>query len=95
MRDKELLEKLAEHPDLRKRFEEILGIAENADGTMKTADEAEERAIDAVRGLGKDVLMEWSLNRGHEVNVGYEKRRDVERDGKKNFTGTAALGGSK
>ncbi len=50
---------------------------------METVDEVEERAIEVVRRLGKEALLEWSRKRAHEWNADYEKRRDVERDGKK------------
>ena len=92
MQDKELLEKLSEDPDLRERMEEILNIAENTDGTLETADEAEERAIEVVRRLGKEVLLEWSITRSHELNAAYEKRGDVERDGKKKLYWHSSFG---
>lgn len=94
MQDVELLEKLANQPGLRERVEEILNIAENADGRAQTADEAEELTIAAVRRLGQDVLGQWALKRHGETEAAYEKQPQYERGGKKNSTGTAALGRS-
>jgi hypothetical protein len=39
----ELAARLAQYPDLRARFEEILAVIENEQGDTFTADEAEER----------------------------------------------------
>lgn len=53
-------ERLQAHPELRSRFERILAIVENAAGEVETADEAERRALDAVRQLGNEVLHGWA-----------------------------------
>lgn len=53
-------ERLKKHPNLRKRFESILDIAENAHGDCVRADEAEEQVIKEVRKLGQETLQDWA-----------------------------------
>lgn len=92
MQAEELLQRISNHPGLRERVEEILDIAENRGGRAETADEAEELAIEAVRRLGRELMGEWSSRRARELNAPYERRLDVEKDGKKNSTGIPVLG---
>ena len=47
LRSSRLAARLAQYPELRARFEEILAVAENERGDANTADEAEERAARA------------------------------------------------
>ncbi|MDQ3685453.1 MAG: hypothetical protein M3430_07595 [Acidobacteriota bacterium] len=47
-------QQLALYPELQTRFEAILALVENERGEANTADEAEERAIEQVRRLGKN-----------------------------------------
>lgn len=95
MEEESFMRKLSNYPELQSRFEEILGIVENVEGAILTADEAEERAIVEVRKLGQEVLRGWSKRRAEEVNRRYEKRRDLHRDGKKTAMGIAASAGLK
>jgi hypothetical protein len=95
MDGQELLKQISKYPGLQERIEEILKIAENTDGSIATADEAEERAIEEVRKLGKEVLLGWASKRSEEVEKSYEKDSDYYKDGKKNSTGKAASGKSK
>ena len=46
--------RLANHPTLKARFESILDVAENTNGDLISADEAEQRAIEEVRQLGNE-----------------------------------------
>jgi hypothetical protein len=50
-------ERLNAHPQLK---EHVLGLLEIAESEIVSADEAEERTIEGVRGLGKQVLQEWA-----------------------------------
>jgi hypothetical protein len=59
------LERLEGHPELKERFEMILDIVENASGDVEKADEAERRAIEAVRQLGHEIVQGWA-QRQHE-----------------------------
>lgn len=58
----DLLIRIESHPGLRERFEAILDIAENSSGQLITADEAEGKAIEEVKKLGKELLKEWALH---------------------------------
>jgi hypothetical protein len=61
----QLAERLEEHPELKKRFEMILDIVDNAAGDVEKAEEAERQAIEAVRQLGKEVVQGWA-DRQHQ-----------------------------
>lgn len=61
MTDKEFLEKLEQHPELKNRFKEVLAIADNSGKELVTlADEAEMRVIAQMRQLGKETLQDWA-----------------------------------
>jgi hypothetical protein len=86
-RVKLLVEKLKEHPELRERFERILALAENEDGSANTADEAEERAMEEVRKLGQELMQSWALRKHERIVSEYDLRKGYRRKGKKNSTG--------
>lgn len=65
--DLKLLEKLNSNPALKRRVEEILNIAHNSSGKLITADEAEEKTIEEVQKLGREVLKEWAINQHEQV----------------------------
>lgn len=87
------LENLDKHPRLKKRFSEILGIAENSSGELITADDAEMKAIEEVRKLGQEVMQEWAITQ-HEKAAENTKKDNprVKKDTKKNSTGNQHLG---
>lgn len=81
-------ERLKDNPVLCNRVESILDLAENVDGKFKTADEAEERAIEELRRLGNELLQEWAINQ--EKKAAEDLRKQTEGPaghGKKNSTG--------
>ena len=88
-----LEERLQDNPILRERLESILDLAENTHGEFNTADEAEERAIEELRGLGNELLQEWALNQEKRVidELGPQGNRPVGH-GKKNSTGKRPTG---
>lgn len=90
--DLKFLERLNSTPGLRKRFEEILNIAHNTSGELITADEAEEKAIEEVQKLGREVLKEWAENQ-HEKAIETIKRGNpkVKKHVKKNSIGNQHL----
>jgi hypothetical protein len=93
IKDKDInfFKKLEEHPHLRKRFEEILNIAESDD--IITADEAEERAIEEVRKLGQEVLQEWALKQHNkQIHKVIKDHPEAKKQGKKNSIGDQHLG---
>ena len=59
-RERSLEERLSAHPHLRERFYQILSIAEDSEGNIDKADDAEQRLIDELRRLGQEVLQEWA-----------------------------------
>lgn len=90
--DLKFLEKLSSNPTLRKRFEEILNIANNSSGKLITADEAEIRTIEEVQKLGREVLKEWAVNQ-HEQAIKTTKKENpkVKKHIKKNSIGNQHL----
>ena len=62
-RKRALEERLQAHPNLRERFYQILNIAEDAEGKIDKADEAEERVIEELRRLGQEVLQDWAVGK--------------------------------
>jgi hypothetical protein len=83
-----LEERLKGNPILRKRIESILDLAENTDGKFKTADEAEERAIEELRRLGNELLQEWAINQEKKATEHLkEQTESATGHGKKNSTG--------
>lgn len=69
MTDKEFLEKLEQHPELKSRFKEILSISSNSGKELITlADEAEMQVIAQMRELGKETLQGWANNEANRVS---------------------------
>lgn len=84
----ELEERLSEYPELRARFEAMLEIVENADGTVVKADEAEERVIQELRQLGRSAVQSWAERKQRRLQTEYEGRVGVSRKEKKTSIGT-------
>jgi len=85
--DKAFFDKLKNHPRLKKRFSEILGIADNTSGELITADEAETKAIEEVRKLGQEIMQEWAENQHKQQVETFEKQNKTRRHVKKNSIG--------
>jgi hypothetical protein len=81
--ERTLEERLREYPELRERFEEMLGIVENADGDIVKADEAEERVIQELRQLGQSALQGWAERKQRRVQRECEGQSGVARKVKK------------
>jgi len=66
---------LEQHPDIRKRVEELLNIMKGGrHDEILLADDAEERVITATRGMGRDVLQNWADDRSKKASVQLERR---------------------
>lgn len=90
---KSLDERLAHHPNLRKRLEEILNITEGKGTGPDTANSAEERAIIELNKLGQEVLQEWAKNKAcKETQACLESRPPFQLHKKKSPTGIPPLG---
>jgi hypothetical protein len=86
--DTKLLGLLNRHPELKQRVRALADIAEDADGDLVRADEAERRVIEAVRRIGQETLHSWAegrIARGEDEQL---KAEGVRRAGKKNSAGT-------
>jgi hypothetical protein len=86
--DTKLLDLLNRHPQLKQRVRALADIAEDAEGELVRADEAERRVIEEVRRIGQETLHSWAqarIARGEEAQAQAEGLR---RAGKKNSAGT-------
>jgi hypothetical protein len=90
-----LAERLKQHPELAERFEMILDIVDNAAGDVEKADEAERRAIEAVRQLGNEVLQDWAQRQHQKKEQEYDAKTEVSRKQKKTSIGTRSSERSK
>jgi hypothetical protein len=50
------------------RFQEILALASNEDGPLKTADEIEELLMEAMRQLGNQTMGQWASQAEERVS---------------------------
>ena len=63
-----LVEQLRRHPQMMARFQEILALASNEEGPLKTADEIEELLIEAMRQLGNETMGQWASQAEERVS---------------------------
>lgn len=89
MTDKEFLEELNAHPDLKNRFKEILSIAANSGKERVTlADDAEMQVISQMRQLGKETLQNWASNESTRISTNVQSQvKDAKKHVKKNSAG--------
>jgi hypothetical protein len=90
-----LLERLETHPELKERFEMILDIVENASGDVEKADEAERRAIEAVRQLGNEIVQGWAQRQHQKKENECDQKIELSRKEKKRSTGSRSSEKSK
>lgn len=92
-RKRTLEERLQSHPHLRERIDQILNIAEDAEGDIDKADEAEERVIEELRRLGQEVLQNWAVRKEKQKveEIKEELDRKIKGHGKKNSGGIQRL----
>src|SRR6266705_1709365 len=81
-----LLERLEKHPELKERFEMIVDIVENAAGDVEKADEAERRAIEAVRQLGNEIVQGWAQRQHQKKENECDQKVEISRKEKKRST---------
>ena len=85
MNAKELVERLEQYPKLKAHFEELLRIAENKEGTIELADDAEDMIIEAGRDLNHDTLELWAKRQAETKAKEFERRhKNAHKDVKKN-----------
>lgn len=83
-----LLERLEKHRELKERFEMIVDIVENAAGDVEKADEAERRAIEAVRQLGNEIVQGWAQRQHQKKENECDQKPEVSRKEKKLSSGS-------
>jgi hypothetical protein len=86
--ERNLLERLEKHPELKERFKMILDIVENVSGEVEKADEAERRAIEAVRQLGNEIVHGWAQRQQQKKERECDQKAELSRKEKKRFTGS-------
>lgn len=93
-RKRSLEERFNAHPHLRERFYQILSIAEDSEGNIDKADDAEQRVIDELRRLGQEVLQDWAGRKEKQKTEELKSASDhkVVGHGKKKSIGTRRSG---
>ena len=86
--DQEPLNRLNRRPDLKKRAESILSIAEDDGAGIVKADEAENRVIEEVRRTGNGALTGRAESRIGKSESYLPADCDIDRSGKKKSVGT-------
>jgi len=79
-KEKELIVKLHKHPALLERFDAILSVAENPEGT---ADEVEAMLVEEVRRLGKTTMESWAGAAEEQAAREFKQKNPDSRYGKK------------
>mgnify|MGYP001329821238 CR=1 FL=1 len=60
VRRESLEQRLERHPKLKEQMEALVAIAENRDGNLEIADDAEGAILQQVRQMGGQTLREWA-----------------------------------
>ena len=85
---KTLEERLNAHPELKAQILQLLDLAE---GDIRKADEVEERTVEPIRSIGRQVIQDWAEQHERKQSdaaldmIGVEPK--LARKGKKNSTG--------
>ena len=79
------LNRINQHPELKARVISILDLAENSEGDIIKADDAEKRVIEEVRKLGSEILHSWASKQIITSTEKYcNEEQSAKKDGKKN-----------
>ena len=81
--EKELVERLRQRPEMMARVQEIMALASNEDGPLKTADEVEELLIAAIRQLGNETMGQWASQAEERVSRELKEEDPTVRSRKK------------
>ena len=85
--------RLQGHPELLKRFDEILNIVEASSGNVDKASEAEQLVIDQLRHLGNEVIHDWAVcKEKQKADEVLDNKGKIERNGKKNVKWNTTYG---
>ena len=85
--DEALLAFLQSHPNFRDRLASIVGAVGNLDGDLLEADAAEERLVEEMRLLGREMLQGWADERLKATERDVRGQTGMHRQGKKNSAG--------
>lgn len=88
MSDEEIMRGLREHPQIRERIAALLAVVNDAGGDIKRADEAEERLVEEIRGLGREAMRTWAQGQVEQTEEEVRRTGRAHREGKKNSAGT-------
>lgn len=89
---KELTELLTKYPDIKKRVEEMLLFVDGTQEEVNLADEAEERVIEGVRGIGLSLMENWAKRQITKSSEQIKKRLpNAQKHSKKKSAGTPRL----
>jgi hypothetical protein len=84
--------RLEAHPELQKYVEAMLDIAEDVNGTLKRADDAEIKIVDTIRKMGAALLHEWATKQEETTIAQWKKEHpEAQRHGKKKSIGKPRL----
>jgi uncharacterized protein with PhoU and TrkA domain len=67
--ESELIEQLRRHPEIMRRVQSILEIAQTGEGPLKTADQIEELLVQEMRRLGNATMREWATGAEERVST--------------------------
>jgi len=83
---KTLEERLDAHPKLKAQ---LLTLLELAESDIERADEVEERTVESVRSLGRQVIQDWAEQQEQKISKSVREAvcQELEQKGKKNSTG--------
>ena len=81
--DKQFLEALRQHPELRARFQSILELTRHADGPVQRAEAVEEQLIEALRQLGHESMNQWAARAEQRVSTELQQQDATMRRRKK------------
>ena len=83
MSDEEIMEGLREHPQIRSRIAGLLAVMNDAGGDLKRADDAEDRLVEEIRGLGQEVMQTWAQGQVEQTEEDVRRTGRAHREGKK------------
>ena len=89
--DEAILKGLNANPQIKSRIASMLAVIEDAGGDLKEADDAEMRLIEEIRRMGQEGLQAWADRQVQRTEQELRQTGQVQREGKKNSTGTPPL----
>ncbi len=83
---KTLEERLNAHPELKAQ---LLALLELAESDIERADEVEERTVEPIRSLGRQVIQDWAEQQEQKISQSVREAvgQELSQKGKKNSTG--------